>query len=97
MQKTHQSYAVTAAIALAVAARLDGSLAKECVESQGSSLPEGAAVLRIGHPSGVIEVESDIQQVPSGPEPVVVLRGSVGRTARLLLKGMGYVPLELRN
>lgn len=97
MGKTHQSYAVTAAIALGVAARLSGSIVKECVGRAESSKPEGVASLRIGHPSGVIEVETDIAQKPSAEEQVEVLRGSVGRTARLLMKGVGFVPRASRR
>jgi 2-methylaconitate cis-trans-isomerase PrpF len=97
MQKTHQSYAVTAAIALGVAARLKGSLVRECVSGESPSSSEGTATLRVGHPSGVIEVETEIQAFPSGPEPVEVLRGSVGRTARLLMKGSGCVPFPMEG
>lgn len=95
MQKTHQSYAVTAAVALGVTARLEGSLVGECVSEESASRPEGVATLRIGHPSGLIEVETELHPALSPQGPVEVARGSVGRTARLIMKGFGYVPFSL--
>lgn len=94
MQKTHQSYAVTAAIALGAAARIPGSIVQECIEREQPASPDGVATLRVGHPSGVIEVETEVRRTPLGPEPIEVLRGSVGRTARRLMKGVGFVPKE---
>jgi len=51
MQKVHQSFAVTAAVCLGVAVMIKGTIPKRLLTS---GIAEGR--LRIGHPSGVMEV-----------------------------------------
>lgn len=84
MQRVHQSFAVTGAVCLATAAMIKGTIPNRLL----SDLNGGR--LRIGHPSGVMEVEV-IGRVEEGS----LFRGcvSVGRPARRLMEGFAYVPL----
>ena len=47
------------------------------------------AIVRIGHPAGVIETEARVERCADG---FVVLRATLGRTARRILEGYVYVP-----
>ncbi|MEE9275738.1 MAG: PrpF domain-containing protein [bacterium] len=82
MGKTHRAYALTAAMCLSVAARVPGTLAHEAARA-------GEADLRLGHASGVQEIES---RVSSGPEGPRAERTIVYRTARRLMEGSVFVP-----
>ena len=84
MQKVHQSIAVTGAVCLGTAVLIEGTVPNRL-------MPSGAPGerLRIGHPSGVMEVEA-AGRIEEGPQ----FRGyvSLGRTARRLMDGFAYVP-----
>jgi 2-methylaconitate cis-trans-isomerase PrpF len=71
----HRAIPITSALCVAVACRTPGTLPSELCRSS-------AGPLRIGHPSGVIVVESE-------PDPVSgeVRHASVYRTARRLFQG----------
>ena len=69
----HRAVPITGAVCLAVAARIEGSLAQQlCASSQGP--------IRIGHPSGTLLVEA---RVLNG----IAEWGAVYRTARRLFEG----------
>jgi 2-methylaconitate cis-trans-isomerase PrpF len=82
MGQLHQAYPVTAGMATAVAARMQGTVAHEIAASIGT-------VVRIGHPSGVISIGADVLESPDGP---IVERVVVGRTARRLMAGEITLP-----
>jgi 2-methylaconitate cis-trans-isomerase PrpF len=84
MQISHKTYAGTSTVCTGVAARIPGSLVAEAARPDIA----GRLTLRIGHPAGVIETESDV--VPSG-ESFIVRRATLGRTARRILDGTVYL------
>lgn len=88
MQRVHQSFAVTGAVCLATAAMIKDTIPNGLL----SGLNGGR--LRIGHPSGVMEVEVE-GRVEGKIEEGLDFRGciSLGRTARRLMEGFAYVTL----
>jgi 2-methylaconitate cis-trans-isomerase PrpF len=84
MQQSHKTYAGTSTVCTGVAARIPGTLVHAASRDDRRNAPE----VRIGHPAGVIETESDV--VLDGDEPVV-LRATLGRTARRLFEGYAFV------
>jgi 2-methylaconitate cis-trans-isomerase PrpF len=88
MGRLHRSYALTGAICTAVAAQLDGTL----VHAAARPGAAGMRTVRIGHPSGVIEVGADVQR--RGGEWVVE-RVITRRTARRLMEGVALVPVSV--
>ena len=85
MGRAHRALPLTAALALATAARIPGSLAAEAV---ARPCPAGDAPIRLGHPSGVAEVGVDL----ASADPPHVERATVVRTARRLMEGQVLVP-----
>jgi hypothetical protein len=85
MGKVHRAFALTAAMCLAVAVHVPGTV---CQEAAGR-LPAGADV-RVGHPSGVLAVAATVTAAPGG-RPVAE-RVTVYRTARRLMEGYVRVP-----
>jgi 2-methylaconitate cis-trans-isomerase PrpF len=85
MGKTHRAFALTAAMCLAVAARLEGTLVQEAASGLG---PSGD--VRIGHPSGTLAVAASVARGPGG-EPVASTV-TVYRTARRLMEGFVCIP-----
>ena len=77
MGRPHRALPLTAALALAAAARIPGTLAAELARSG-----TGASV-RLGHPSGVAEVAVDC----AAANPPHIERVTVIRTARRLMEG----------
>jgi hypothetical protein len=86
MQVTHKTYAGTSTVCTGVAARIPGTLVAEATRADAASRIE----LRIGHPAGVIETESE---VGTGREHDV-RRATLGRTARRILDGTVYLDLD---
>ena len=89
MQITHKTYAGTSTVCTGVAARIPGTLVAEATRPEAS----GRMEIRIGHPAGVIETESDV--VLAGPNrDHGVRRATLGRTARRILDGTVYLDGE---
>ena len=83
MGRPHRALPLTAALALAAAARIPGTLAAE------SACPADAtAPVRLGHPSGVAEVVVDL----AASDSLHIARLTVTRTARRLMEGRVLVP-----
>ncbi len=80
MQQMHKTYAGTSTVCTGVASRLPGTLVQQVTRSHNRP------AIRIGHPAGVIETESEI--APDGR----VLRATLGRTARRIMEGYVFVP-----
>ena len=83
MGNCHRAFALTAAMCLAVAARLEGTVVREC-----STAPDDADV-RLAHPSGVLPLDARV--VSEGGRPHAD-RVTVYRTARRLMEGFVRVP-----
>ncbi len=78
----HRAFALTAAMCLAVAARVEGSVVHECTASaQGD--------VRLGHPSGILPIAAAVTARDGGPWAE---RVTVYRTARRLMEGFVRVP-----
>jgi 2-methylaconitate cis-trans-isomerase PrpF len=83
MQKLHKAYAVTGAICTAVAAKVEDSLVQEAF---GPRIDE-TGVVRIGHPSGSIDVEIEAQGKGAG---LTLTKAALVRTARRIMDGYVY-------
>jgi 2-methylaconitate cis-trans-isomerase PrpF len=84
MGTLHRAFAVSGSIALGAAANIPGTLPNRL--ARGTE-----AGLRIGHPTGTLYVEA---QVEREGEDWSVKRAAVGRTARRLMDGYAYVPVS---
>lgn len=85
MQKMHKTYPGTGSVATAAAARIKGSL----VESVLAPAPHTSDRIRIGHPSGVMVVES--VAASGGGEQPAFSKLAFYRTARRIMDGYVYV------
>ena len=97
MQKTHPSYAMTGAMCTAAAAVIPGTVVNEVLSErvlgEAEALDESSgllsALIRIGHPSGILE--AGVEFIPGGEGELPFVRDTYGfRTARLLMKGEVY-------
>jgi 2-methylaconitate cis-trans-isomerase PrpF len=83
MGACHRAFALTSAMCLAVAARIEGTVV---AEAMGGGV---AGDVRLGHPSGVLPVDARVR--PRGGEPWAE-HVTVYRTARRLMEGFVRVP-----
>lgn len=86
MQQTHKTYAGTSTVCTGVASRLTGTLVHEVTRMQ----MRGADTVRIGHPAGVIETETQVEKTEANE--YIVRRATLGRTARRIMEGYVFVP-----
>ncbi|ATW27403.1 2-methylaconitate cis-trans isomerase PrpF family protein [Candidatus Formimonas warabiya] len=84
MQKPHKAYAVTGAVCTGTAAKIPGSVVYNLLSAQAQ---EGNRI-RIGHPSGKLEVEVDVAQEEGR---IILHKAALARTARRLMDGQVYV------
>ncbi len=80
MGNCHRAFALTAAMCLAVAARIEGTVVQEAA---GPPTPDD---LRLGHPSGVLPIAAEVTAGPTAR------RVTVYRTARRLMEGFVTIP-----
>jgi 2-methylaconitate cis-trans-isomerase PrpF len=85
MGRIHETVPVTAAMCIAAATQMPGTLLAEALRSHGGT-PQS---IRIGHPAGVIEVSADVR---SDGDTVEVVSVTSSRTARRLMEGHVFVP-----
>ena len=79
MGRPHRALPLTAALALAAAARIPGTVAAEATDpGAGNDGP-----VRLGHPSGIAEISAEL----AATEPPHLARLTVTRTARRLMEG----------
>ena len=83
MGNCHRAFALTAAMCLAVAARIPGTLVREC------STARDDADVRLGHPSGVLPLDA---RVATRDGAAWAERVTVYRTARRLMEGFVRIP-----
>jgi 2-methylaconitate cis-trans-isomerase PrpF len=88
MQTMHKTYPGTGGVCTAVAAMIDGTI----VNRACSEKAQKAKIVNIGHPSGTMPVEVDVENTPDGPKVKLV---AFGRTSRRILEGSVYVPESL--
>jgi 2-methylaconitate cis-trans-isomerase PrpF len=84
MGKCHRAFALTAAMCLAVAARIPGTVVREVL---GAAPP--SSDVRLGHPSGVLPINAAVETKAGRPWARQV---TVYRTARRLMEGFIRVP-----
>jgi 2-methylaconitate cis-trans-isomerase PrpF len=90
LDRLHPTIAGTGSIGLTAASRVPGS-----VVEQASTAKTDSGALRIGHPGGVMttQVEADPN---SGDTTPTFTKLAMIRTARRLMAGLAYVPIEHR-
>jgi len=86
LQKLHKAFAVTGAVCLGAAAKIEGTIVNEIYREVQPSNPPA---IRIGHPSGTIHVEIETAMQNGG---LKLSKAALARTARLLMDGHVYVP-----
>ena len=84
MLKMHKTYPVTGTVCTGAAARIPGSILWEVLREEAKSRIK----INIGHPGGVIPVEADAAETPTG---ITLKRVGVYRTARRIMDGYVYV------
>ena len=82
MGNAHRAFALTAAMCLAVAAQIDGTVVSECAGGRVGDL-------RLGHPSGVLPIAAAVGRRDGA---AWAERVTVYRTARRLMEGYVRVP-----
>lgn len=80
----HRAYSGTGSVCTAVAAMIEGTVAHEVV----SAAAKKAEVIRIGHPSGIMEDEIKVEKVGADYQ---IVRAAFGRTARRIMEGYIYL------
>jgi len=88
MQVMHKTYAGTGAVCTGAAALIEGTL----VHSVCAPRPLETKAIRIGHPSGIMSIEVDVENTADGPE---LKLAAFGRTSRRIMEGFVYVPSRL--
>lgn len=86
LQKLHKAYAVTGAVCLGAAAKIDGTIVNEIYRQVQPANPPS---VRIGHPSGTLELEMEVENQNGS---IILAKSALARTARLLMDGSVYVP-----
>lgn len=89
MQKMHKAFAVTGGICTAAAAKLEGTVVSEVL---GQTARQGK-IIRLGHPSGILEFEIEI--IYDGGGNPRLEKTAVARTARRIMDGFVYVPRDV--
>ena len=100
MGNCHRAFALTAAMCLAVAARIQGTVVSECASGAGSRLSQAthgpsrsggprSNDVRLGHPSGVLPIDATVGVRDGAPWAE---RVTVYRTARRLMEGHVRIP-----
>ncbi len=85
-QKYHNAYAVTAAIATAAAATVQGSVVQEVT---GLDMDSGMQRIRIAHPTGIMDCSIDISDKHGDRQ---ISRARITRTARRIMEGTVFIP-----
>lgn len=81
----HKTYAITGGICLATAACIEGTVVNEIIDS----VIAHKGIVRIGHPSGVLEIYVEMKKNKNGWN---LARAGVTRTVKPIMDGFIYVP-----
>ncbi|MFC2009215.1 2-methylaconitate cis-trans isomerase PrpF family protein [Chloroflexota bacterium] len=87
MQMVHNAYPVTGTVCMVAAAMIPGTIPNQLAREGFIEKEE----LRVGHPSGVIDVRGKVEQENG---EYVLKKATVGRTARCIMKGYAFVPKD---
>lgn len=87
MLKMHKTYPVTGTVGTGAIARVKGSIVYDLLSERGKNDDK----INIGHPGGVIPVESTAEYIENECN---ITRLGVYRTARIILEGRVFVNLE---
>jgi len=85
MLKMHKAYPITGTVATAAALRIPGSVVYDVLKEEAKE----RAQVYIGHPSGRIPVESEVDV---GTDRIELKKAGVYRTARRIMDGIVYLP-----
>jgi len=84
MLRMHKTYPGTGTVCTGAAARIPGSIVWEVMREEAKS----RVTIRIGHPGGIIPVESEAEIIDGS---VTLKRAAIYRTARRIMEGYVYV------
>lgn len=84
LQRLHRTYAVTGGICLAAASCIPGTVVNEILGGKDMHRE-----IVIGHPSGTMEVEAEIEEREG---EYTVKKGIIARTARKIMEGWVFIP-----
>jgi 2-methylaconitate cis-trans-isomerase PrpF len=84
MQIMHKTYAGSGAICTGIASHIPGTVVHKVLRKKAIARKK----VCIGHPGGVMEVESEIEKIESS---FLVKRAAIGRTARRIMDGYVYI------
>ena len=91
MQKMHRAYMVTGAVCTGAAAQIAGSVVWQMIPEQARN----SGVLNIGQPYGIMDVDIHLGHVPEqGYDETYISSIGVGRTARRILSGQVFLPIQ---
>ena len=88
MQEMHKTYAGTGTVCTGAAAMIEGTLVNRVTSPRAHQ----TKVVRIGHPSGVISIEVEVEKTAGG---FLLKKAGFGRTSRRIMEGFVYVPERL--
>jgi methylitaconate Delta-isomerase len=88
MQQMHKTYAGTGTVCTGTAAMIEGTL----VNRVCSPRAKDAKMVRIGHPSGVVSIEVEMEKTEDGFH---LKQAAFARTSRRIMEGFVYVPESL--
>ena len=86
MGKLHRAFAVSGSIGLGTACKIPGTIPNKIIRG------ENAEEITIGHPSGVIQVNVEVEKTATGYK---FIKGGTGRTARRIMEGVAIVPSNI--
>ncbi len=88
MQQMHKTYAGTGTVCTGTAAMIEGTLVNRVCSPKAKE----AKMVRIGHPSGVVSIEVEVEKTASGFH---LKQAAFARTSRRIKEGYVYVPENL--
>jgi len=88
MQEMHKTYPGTGTVCAGAAAMIEGTLVNRVCSSRASQ----TKTVCIGHPSGTISIEVDVEKTADGFH---LKKAAFGRTSRRIMEGFVYLPENL--
>jgi len=90
MQRMHKTHPGTGTVCMGAAARIPGTIVNDVLKKEAHSRVQ----IKIGHPAGIIPVESAIEK---RDKEIVLTRAAIYRTARRIMDGVVYVKKSVVN
>ena len=84
-QKMHKIYPGSGTVCTGTAAKIPGTIVNDLIPKSART----GAVIRNGHPAGIIPIEVTVAMEGKTP---VIKRAAIGRTARIIMEGYIFVP-----